>query len=648
MKRKPSELALVAVSLVCLVVLAACNCAPTLRYITIAPTTAVVAVGTTQTFTATGYYSNGAITPGISASWSSSNTSIATIDPVAGVATGVATGSTTITATALGITSSSATLTVAPLVSIAVTPTPQTIAIGGTQQYDAMGTYNTSSGPGTVDVTSAATWAAANSTIASFSTTTPGLATGLAAGTTNVTATLNGVVGTASLTVTSGTTLVITPASASIGVGNSTTLIAEEQYADMSLHPPVGPVTWSSDTPADANVVSTGAASATVAGFAAGMAKISATEGTLTTTTPAAITVVTGSTHYAFVSNINSGTIQSYTVTADTAPYLTSLATTPLTEPTATFINPNGKYLYELDGNGHIWIYTVTPATGAIAQTTGVTQGQTAGQGGFEYGVVDPYGRFVYIVDDGTGSGAANPNGTIYGFTINQTTGALTPITGVNPFTTNLLNPEDLIIDHTGSFLYATNNNLSGAGTVSAYSIDPTTGALTPLSTPTFNTGDGPWLATLDPTGTYMYVANNTAGTVSSFSLNADGTLTSLGADATVTGASSVYNLAVTPNGMYLYVLDQGSTNGQVYGYALTSGVPATTPITGTPIATGALPYGMAIDPTGVLLAVDNAGDGINPSTISLFTINSDGTLTSQTPVATGVNPNYVTFYNAP
>jgi len=651
MKRKPSELALVAVSLVFLLILAACNCAPTLRYITIAPTTAVVPVGGTQTFAATGYYSNGSITPGISVSWSSSSTSIATIDPVAGVATGVAPGTTTITATTLGITSSSASLTVVPLTSIAVSPTPHTIAVGDALQYTATGTYTSSTGPTTVDVTMFANWVAATPTIASFSTTTPGLATGLAPGTTSVSATVGSVTGTGSLTVTPvGTVLLITPATGNIAVGNTTTFIAQEQYADMSLHPPANPVTWSSDTPGTANVVSTGAASATVAGFAAGTANISATEGTLTTPTPAAVTVVTGSTHYAYVANVNSNNIGSYKVTAATAPYLTPSTATAIPQPVVTVLNPSGKYIYELDGTGNAWIYTVTPATGALALTAGLTQPQTAGQGGFEYGVVDPYGRFVYFVDDGSGTSATHPNGTIYGFTINQTTGALTPITGVNPFTTNLLNPEDLVIDNTGSFLYATNNNAGGAGTVSAYSIDQTTGALTPLSTPTFTTGAGPFFATLDPTGTYLYVANNSDGSVSSFSLGTDGTLTSLGADTVVTGSSSVYNLRVTPNGKYLYVLDQGASpaNGQLYGFTLTAGVPSTAPITGTPVATGEYPFGMAIDPTGVLLAVDNAGDGATASTISLFTINADGTLTSQTPVATGINPNYVTFYNAP
>lgn len=131
--------------------------------------------------------------------------------------------------------------------------------------------------------------------------------------------------------------------------------------------------------------------------------------------------------------------------------------------------------------------------------------------------------------------------------------------------------------------------------------------------------------------------------------------MTSLGTPTTVTGAKSVLNVAVEPTGKYLYVLDAGNPNatptpinGQLYGFTLTAGVPSTTPITGTPVATGLAPTGIAIDSTGTLIAVDNAGDGSTASTISLFTIGSGGALTSQTPVATGVSPIFVTFVNAP
>ena len=185
MRIKPSQLAFVAVSLVFVLILAACNCAPTLRYITISPANQTIAVGTTQQFTATGYYSNGSVMPNITVSWSSSAVSVATINGTTGVATGVAVGTTTISATAGGLTATTIALNVNQLTAITITPLNQTIAIGATEQYDAMGTFLNPGGTTTTsDITAQVTWTSGSTAVATFSTTTAGLATGVAAGTT--------------------------------------------------------------------------------------------------------------------------------------------------------------------------------------------------------------------------------------------------------------------------------------------------------------------------------------------------------------------------------------------------------------------------------------------------------------------------------
>ncbi len=643
MRIKPSQLAFVALSLMCVLILAACNCAPTLRYITITPSGPTIVVGTPEAFTATGYYSNGAVMPNINASWSSSSISTATINGTSGVATGVAPGTTTITATAIGI-SSTTTLTVVSPTSLTVTPATATISVTGstnTQQFDAVANYT----GGSMDVTAFATWTATNTSVATFSTSTAGLATGVAAGTTTVTATLAGVSGTANLTVTNAVAMVVTPATATIAIGNSVSYTVQEQWADMSLHPPSIPVTWTSSAATQANVIPNGAAGALAAGFAAGTPTITAAEGSVTGTS--ALTVVTGNSHYAYVPNIADLNIGVYTVNATTSPYLTADGV-PVTgsgvQPRQTIMNPNGQYLYIIGQQSYTSVYSIT---NGIPTYTG--DNLIGGASNWNYGVIDPYGRFLFELDSGNGSGTY-PNGTIYGFAINQTNGTITYVTG-SPFTTNVSSARGLVIDHTGQYLYATN---FGNNTISAYQINQTTGALTPLpGGATIPTGAGPEIATLDPTGTYLYVANKTAGSVSSYSIGTGGVLTSLGADTVVPGAMSLINVVVAPSGSYLYVVDNGdptatpAVNGQLFGFALTSGVLGTTPITTTPIATGVSPTGMAIDPTGVLAAVANSSN-MGPGTISLYTIGSGGALTSQASVTTGNFPLFVTFNNAP
>ncbi|HZD32479.1 MAG TPA: Ig-like domain-containing protein, partial [Candidatus Angelobacter sp.] len=351
MKRKTSGLTLVAVSLVCVLVLAACNCAPTLRYITITPATSTVGAGTTEQLSATGYYSNGSVFPNLSASWTTSNAAVATVDNT-GFITGVAPGTATITATAIGITSSTATVTVVPITSITITPANPTIQSTGTQQFDAMGNYS----GGSTDVTAFVTWSSSNTGVATFSTSTAGLANGVAAGTTTVTAALGAVSASTTLTVTNAVALVVTPATATIAVGNSTAFTVQEQWADNSLHPVVGTVTWSSSTPTQANVVQYGSAGGGLAaGFSAGAPTITANEGGAMGT--ATLTVTLGTIHYGYVSNVGDQNLSSYIVTPTTAPYLTAngpaYASSAL--PTFTVMNPNGKEMYVVDQSSNVW-----------------------------------------------------------------------------------------------------------------------------------------------------------------------------------------------------------------------------------------------------------------------------------------------------
>lgn len=172
----------------------------TLKSIAVTPPNPSIVAGTTQQFAATATYSDGSTADITStATWMAANTGVATI-AAGGLATGVAAGSTSVTATLSGITGSD-TLTVTQgsktLKSIAVTPSNPSIAVSATQQFTATGTYSDNS---TADITSTATWMTANTAVATIGS--GGLATAVGAGSTQVTATLNSVTGTDSLTVT--------------------------------------------------------------------------------------------------------------------------------------------------------------------------------------------------------------------------------------------------------------------------------------------------------------------------------------------------------------------------------------------------------------------------------------------------------------
>lgn len=116
----------------------------------------------------------------------------------AGLVTGVAAGTATITATTNGVSSSANfTVTAKTVTSIAVTPGASSVAMGGTQQFTATATYNDAS---TADVTSTVTWTSSNTTVATI--TSDGLAAAAASGSTTITAMLNGVSGSTMFVVT--------------------------------------------------------------------------------------------------------------------------------------------------------------------------------------------------------------------------------------------------------------------------------------------------------------------------------------------------------------------------------------------------------------------------------------------------------------
>src|SRR5262249_50853551 len=124
------------------------------------------------------------------ATWASSSPATANIS-ASGLASGVAIGSTNITATQNGITSNTVELSVtaATLQSITISATSSSIAKGTSVQFTATGTSTDGT---TQNLTNTATWASASPAAVNVSAN--GLATGVAVGSSNVTASQNGIV----------------------------------------------------------------------------------------------------------------------------------------------------------------------------------------------------------------------------------------------------------------------------------------------------------------------------------------------------------------------------------------------------------------------------------------------------------------------
>ena len=117
--------------------------------VTVAPTSASIVVGGSQSFTATVKDQNGSAMACSSLAWSSQNTGVVTI-AASGLASGVAAGSTTVKATC-GSASGTANVTVTAAPSVATTvsvaPTSASIAAGATKSFTATVKRGSCGGP---------------------------------------------------------------------------------------------------------------------------------------------------------------------------------------------------------------------------------------------------------------------------------------------------------------------------------------------------------------------------------------------------------------------------------------------------------------------------------------------------------------------
>ena len=221
--------------------------------------TAPVPAGTTVQLTATATLTGGG-TQDVTAwaTWTSGAAGTATVSDAAatkGLVTAVAqSGSATISAALGGRTGSTSVTTALPLVaSIAVTPSPVSLAKGTTQPLTATATYTDAT---TGNVTQTATWTTANAAVATVTTTgTRGVVTAVdTGGPVNVTASLGGQSGSTAVTVTGPvvTSVAVTPAPPAtildVAKGLALQLRAVATYSDATTANVTSAAAWSPTT----------------------------------------------------------------------------------------------------------------------------------------------------------------------------------------------------------------------------------------------------------------------------------------------------------------------------------------------------------------------------------------------------------------
>jgi uncharacterized protein YjdB len=251
--------------------------------VSVTPSTSAIAAGQTVTLAATTLDASGNTLVGRVIGWSSSDNAIATVSS-SGVVTGVSVGTATITASSEGQ-SGIATVTVGavPVASVTVSPAQTNMTVG--QVVPLVATAQDASGQVLTGRT--VTWSSASPSVATVSAT--GNVTGVAAGSAVITATIDGVMGSATVNVSQVpvATVTVAPATANVVIGQNVTLGATTRDAAGNVL--TGRVvTWASGATSVATVSATGV----VTGVAPGTVTITATsEGqsgtaTITVTSP--------------------------------------------------------------------------------------------------------------------------------------------------------------------------------------------------------------------------------------------------------------------------------------------------------------------------------------------------------------------------
>jgi 6-phosphogluconolactonase len=323
---------------------------------------------------------------------------------------------------------------------------------------------------------------------------------------------------------------------------------------------------------------------------------------------------------------------------------LTFTITTGAVDPQSIAVDPTGKFAYVINGGcsggigGYVSMYTINPAPQALASIGPPVWTYDADTPGSM--TVDPSGRFVYVANPGD---PWSPDyGSVSMYSINATTGALTYTGMLGGNCPGLCFPSSVAVDPSGKFAYVASGGADFPFNVEMYTIDATTGALASIGT--IAAGGYPQAVAVDPAGKFIYVVTASAtagspGSVSMYAINATtGALTSTG---TIAAGEDPVAVAVSLSGQFAYVVNANfGSAGNVSMYAIDA-TTGTLKSIGT-IAAGKDPLSVALDPAGEFAYVTN----YNSNDVSMYSINSTtGSLTLIGTIAAGLSPSSITIH---
>jgi 6-phosphogluconolactonase len=327
-----------------------------------------------------------------------------------------------------------------------------------------------------------------------------------------------------------------------------------------------------------------------------------------------------------YVANQTANSIGGFAIGTGT---LAAVKNSPLAvgyKPLSMVVTPSNTLLYVGAATG-IFVYFInsdgsltTPGTGS--QPAGVFAASLA---------VSPDGQWLIALDGQTQQ--------LDIFQINASTGALTSVKNPTTYSpaSGTWQPNLVRVSPDGTLIFAA---LGTAGDV-VFTFNTTTGVA--ASSQTLATGDattGDYGLAVNPSTSYLYIARSgKSGGVVVLSIGAGGALNPVTGSPFAAG-SGTFSVTLDKSGTYVYAANR--TDGTISGYTIVPGTSTAalslTPLNGSPYTSGVGVQSLGVDTTGKYLLAA-AVNGAPDLTMYSFDIPVPGKLDPTTSVATGVDP---------
>jgi 6-phosphogluconolactonase len=288
---------------------------------------------------------------------------------------------------------------------------------------------------------------------------------------------------------------------------------------------------------------------------------------------------------FLYVINSQGYSISVFSVASDYSLSLTAVPTPAGSGANQAVIDPTGQYLLVTNNfSNNISVFSINSNTGALTEVQGSPFFANANPTAIVFA-----GNFVYVVNPGIGM--------VTGFSFNSGNGTLTQVPGSPIYSGK--GAAALAVSNGGQFLYVANPSANNPppytatiGNISGFNIDQTTGALTSITGSPFTApvGTGPSAITIFD-GIVYATTPGSSYSVWCFSITGqNGQLVPV-ANSPFSVAGGGLFAVIDPSGKFFYIGNQAGSN--IAGYTFNSSTGALSVVDNSPFAIGSAPGNM-------------------------------------------------------